>query len=142
MGLLISLSQEISTYRALLRLFKMNGGGWSSRTKLSHCSTSTALITGKILSTQSSDDSLRTMTARMINVGSLTGIITTLLEKNIGFGVAFLVPLIFVVLGMILFVASSKAFGKRHLHDLVLRCCTLLFYTWYSLITNAVPQLS
>ncbi|KAI3392481.1 hypothetical protein diail_5645 [Diaporthe ilicicola] len=49
----------------------------------------------------------------MINVGSLTGIITTLLEKNIGFGVAFLMPLILIVLAMIIFVASSKLFVKH-----------------------------
>ncbi|KAJ5425381.1 hypothetical protein N7465_000451 [Penicillium sp. CMV-2018d] len=49
----------------------------------------------------------------MINIGSLTGIATTMLEKKIGFGAAFTVPLIFITLGMVIFIASSKTFVKH-----------------------------
>ncbi|KAH7396495.1 POT family-domain-containing protein [Phaeosphaeria sp. MPI-PUGE-AT-0046c] len=49
----------------------------------------------------------------LINIGSLAGIGTTLLEAQIGFGFAFLVPLILITLGFILFVAYSRSFVKR-----------------------------
>lgn len=55
---------------------------------------------------------LMDMPSRMINVGSLAGIITTLLEKDVGFGVAFLVPVVLISLAMLIFVASSKTFGE------------------------------
>jgi dipeptide/tripeptide permease len=48
----------------------------------------------------------------MINIGSLTGIVTTLLESRIGFGVAFMIPLVFIVLGMVIFIFYSKVFGR------------------------------
>lgn len=51
----------------------------------------------------------------MINIGSLAGIVTTLLEARVSFGVAFLVPLVFIALGLAIFVACSKTFGKSFL---------------------------
>lgn len=103
----------------------IKGEGWSSLIKVSHYSTFTALITGMTVFIWNSDDLLMNITVRMINVGSLTGIITTLVEKNIGFGVAFLMPLILIVLAMIIFVASSKVFGKLYSRASALCCCSL-----------------
>ncbi|KAH7111224.1 oligopeptide transporter [Dactylonectria macrodidyma] len=49
----------------------------------------------------------------MINIGSLAGIVTTLLEARVSFGVAFLVPLVFIALGLAILVAFSKTFVRH-----------------------------
>jgi dipeptide/tripeptide permease len=48
----------------------------------------------------------------MINIGSLTGIITTLLGTKVSFGMAFMVPLVAIFLGMVMFVASNEVLSK------------------------------
>lgn len=55
---------------------------------------------------------LKFKNSRLINIGSLAGVGTTLLEAHIGFGFAFLVPLILMILGFILFLSYSGSFGE------------------------------
>jgi POT family proton-dependent oligopeptide transporter len=53
--------------------------------------------------------------SRMVNVGSLGSIATTLMEKYIGFWSAYLLDLCAVVLAMVIVLLARPNFGMRHL---------------------------
>lgn len=49
---------------------------------------------------------------RMVNIGGLSALITTLLEKYVGYWVAYLVPLCVMALSIVPLLAWRHTFGK------------------------------
>ncbi len=49
----------------------------------------------------------------MTNVGALSGILTTLVERNRGFGAAFPIPLGFLIISTLVFLSCIRRYSKQ-----------------------------
>ncbi len=55
---------------------------------------------------------LTVLLSRMTNVGALSGVLTTLVERNRGFGAAFPIPLGFLIISTLVFLSCIRRYSK------------------------------